>query len=183
MRAASERPPTTMRTPSTSMRFMGVSCVCNCRLLGDCNCRLLGDCNCRLCECGGGIIIRAMTRTSFSFAALLLMCGAAALVAQQQAAEGPATDRRASTRPAVAGLHGLVTTGHPIASSAGLQMLLRGGNAFDAAVAVGAMAPLGEPQMNGIGGNGFMTVYDKKTGKVWSVSMAGAAPKALKPAE
>jgi gamma-glutamyltranspeptidase / glutathione hydrolase len=74
-----------------------------------------------------------------------------------------------------------VTAGHPIASSAGLQMLLKGGNAFDAAVAVGATIALGEPEMNGIGGNGFMTVYDKKSGKVWSLSMAGAAPKALKP--
>ena len=62
-------------------------------------------------------------------------------------------------------------------------MLLKGGNAFDAAVAVGAMAALGEPEMNGIGGNGFMTIFDKKTGKVHSLSMAGAAPKALKPAE
>jgi gamma-glutamyltranspeptidase/glutathione hydrolase len=124
-----------------------------------------------------------MKRTTFSFGALLLLCGAAALVAQQQAAEAPATDRRMSTRPAVAGLHGLVTTGHPIASSAGLQMLLRGGNAFDAAVAVGAMAPLGEPEMNGIGGNGFVTLFDKKSGKVLSLSMAGAAPKGLKPAE
>ena len=102
---------------------------------------------------------------------------------QQQAAEAPATNRTFFTRPAVAGLNGLVTTGHPIASSAGLQMLLKGGNAFDAAVAVGAMAPLGEPEMNGIGGNGFMTVFEKKTGTVHSVSMAGAAPRALKPAE
>ena len=33
--------------------------------------------------------------------------------------------------------------------------------------------------MNGIGGNGFMTIYEKKTGKVYSLAMAGAAPKAL----
>ena len=37
--------------------------------------------------------------------------------------------------------------------------------------------------MNGIGGNGFATIFEKKTGKVHSLSMAGAAPKALKPAE
>jgi len=109
---------------------------------------------------------------------------AAALIAQQQqAAEAPAATRTFYSRPAVAALNGVVTTGHPIASSAGLQMLLKGGNAFDAAVAVGAMAALGEPEMNGIGGNGFMTIFDKKSGKVMSVSMAGAAPKALKPAE
>ena len=116
-------------------------------------------------------------------AAALLLVGSAMLVAQQQAAEAPATDRRVQTRPAVAGLHGLVTTGHPIASSAGLQILLRGGNAFDAAVAVGGMIALGEPEMNGIGGNGFMTLFDKTSGKILSLSMAGAAPKAVKPAE
>src|SRR5215218_9473132 len=106
-----------------------------------------------------------------------LITGAAALVAQQpppqqQAAEAPASARAFYTRPAVAAINGMVTTGHPIASSAGLQMLLKGGNAFDAAVAVGAMAALGEPEMNGIGGNGFMTIFDKKTGKVQSLSMA-----------
>jgi gamma-glutamyltranspeptidase/glutathione hydrolase len=113
----------------------------------------------------------------------LVAAGTAGIVGQQQAAEAPASARPGLTRPAVAGLNGLVTTGHPIASSAGLQMLLKGGNAFDAAAAVGAMAPLGEPEMNGIGGNGFMTIFHKESGKVWSLSMAGAAPKALVPAE
>jgi gamma-glutamyltranspeptidase/glutathione hydrolase len=112
-----------------------------------------------------------------------LIASTAVVARQQQAAEAPASGRTFYSRPAVAALNGVVTTGHPIASSAGLQMLLKGGNAFDAAVAVGAMAGLGEPEMNGIGGNGFMTIFEKKTGKVHSVSMAGAAPKALKPAE
>ena len=114
---------------------------------------------------------------------LILAAGSALVLAQQQAAEAPAANRTFYTRPAVAARSGLVTTGHPIASSAGLQMLIKGGNAFDAAAAVGAMAALGEPEMNGIGGNGFMTIYHKATGKVWSVSMAGAAPKALVPSE
>ncbi|MFN7979065.1 MAG: gamma-glutamyltransferase family protein [Vicinamibacterales bacterium] len=111
----------------------------------------------------------------------LVAAATAYAVAQQQAAEAPASARPGMTRPAVAGLHGLVASGHPIASSAGLQILLKGGNAFDAAAAVGSMAALGEPEMNGIGGNGFMTIFHKGTNKVWSLSMAGAAPKALKP--
>ncbi len=119
------------------------------------------------------------TRTLFTASAFVLAAGTALVVGQQQAAEAPASNRPAMTRPAVAGRHGLVTSGHPIVSSAGLQILLKGGNAFDAVAAVGAMAALGEPEMNGIGGNGFMTVFHKATGKVWSVSMAGAAPKAL----
>jgi len=116
--------------------------------------------------------------------AVVLVGGTALVLAQQQqAAEAPASARPAMTRPAVAGRNGLVTSGHPIASSAGLQILLKGGNAFDAVAAVGAMAGLGEPEMNGIGGNGFMTLYHKGTGKVWSLSMAGAAPKGIVPAE
>jgi gamma-glutamyltranspeptidase/glutathione hydrolase len=128
------------------------------------------------------LLRRQANRFSLGAFALLIVCGGP-LLAQRQAAEAPASDRRLQTRPAVTGLHGLVTAGHPIASSAGLQMLLRGGNAFDAAAAVGAMLGLAEPEMNGIGGNGFMTVFDKKSGKVVSLSMTGAAPKAVKPAE
>ena len=119
----------------------------------------------------------------FGVSFVIVAMGATTLygLAQQQAAEAPASTRPGLTRPAVAGVHGLVTAGHPIAASAGLQMLIKGGNAFDAAAAVGAMAGLGEPEMNGIGGNGFMTMYHRSSGKVWSLSMAGAAPKALKP--
>ena len=83
-------------------------------------------------------------------------------------------------RPSVPGIHGLVTAGHPLAAMAGLQILMKGGNAIDAAVAVGAALNMMEPQMNGIGGNGFMTVYDKKSGHVYSLAMAGATPKAMK---
>jgi len=83
-------------------------------------------------------------------------------------------------RPGVPGIHGLVTAGHPLAAMAGLQVLLKGGNAIDAAVAVGTTLNMMEPQMNGVGGNGFMTIYDKKSGRVLSLSMAGATPKALK---
>lgn len=121
----------------------------------------------------------------FGVSFIVLALGASSLygLAQQQAAEAPASARPGLTRPAVAGLNGLVTAGHPIAASAGLQMLVKGGNAFDAVAAVGAMAGLGEPEMNGIGGNGFMTMYHRASGKVWSLSMAGAAPKAIRPEE
>jgi gamma-glutamyltranspeptidase / glutathione hydrolase len=86
-------------------------------------------------------------------------------------------------RPNVPAIHGMVAAGHPLAAMAGLQMLLKGGNAFDAAIAVGAALNMMEPQMNSIAGNGFMTVYEKKSGKVLSLSMAAAAPLALKAAE
>jgi gamma-glutamyltranspeptidase/glutathione hydrolase len=84
------------------------------------------------------------------------------------------------SRPAVPGIHGLVTAGHPLAAIAGLQVLMKGGNAVDAAIAVGTTLNMMEPQMNGIGGNGFMTIYDKRTGKVYSLAMTGATPAAFK---
>jgi gamma-glutamyltranspeptidase/glutathione hydrolase len=86
----------------------------------------------------------------------------------------------AAYRPSVPGVHGLVTAGHPLAAMAGLQILMKGGNAMDAAAAVGAAISMMEPQMNGLGGNGFMTVYEKKSGRVYSLAMAGATPKGFK---
>ena len=86
-------------------------------------------------------------------------------------------------RPAVPGIHGLVTSAHPLASMAGTRILMAGGNAFDAAVAVAAVLNVVEPQSSSIAGNGFATVFEKKTGKVYSLAMAGAAPKGLKVSE
>jgi gamma-glutamyltranspeptidase/glutathione hydrolase len=63
----------------------------------------------------------------------------------------------------------------------GIQILMKGGNAIDAAVAVGAVLTVTEPQMNSIGGNGFMTIFEKQSGRVVSLNMTGAAPKALVP--
>lgn len=82
-------------------------------------------------------------------------------------------------RPPVPGPNGLVTSGHSLASMSGLQMLMRGGNAADAAVAVLATLHVVRPQMSGIGGNGFFTIYDKKTDRVYSLGATGAAPRAL----
>ncbi len=105
----------------------------------------------------------------------------AAVMFGQDPDEGAGRGRPlASYRPAVPGVHGLVTAGHPLAAMAGLQVLMKGGNAIDAAVAVGTTLNMMEPQMNGIGGNGFMTVFEKSTGKVYSLAMAGATPKAIK---
>jgi len=115
------------------------------------------------------------------------------LAASQLAAQGqersqfaPDYDPRASLRahrPAVPGTRALVTSAHPLASMAGMDILMKGGNAFDAAVAVAATLNLVEPMSSGFGGNGFMTVYDRKSGRVLSLSMAGAAPKGVVPAD
>ena len=124
-----------------------------------------------------------LTRRILVVGALVVACGGVALRGQDPDGGGGRGRPLAAYRPSVPGIHGLVTAGHPLAAMAGLQVLMKGGNAIDAAVAVGAALNMMEPQMNGIGGNGFMTVYDKKSGKVYSLAMAGATPKALKAAD
>ena len=91
----------------------------------------------------------------------------------------PITDGLVAHRPAVPGVRGLVTAGHPLASLAGMRILMQGGTAADAAVAVLATLNLVEPMMSGAGGNGFMTIYDAATDRVYSLNATGAAPRAL----
>ena len=81
-------------------------------------------------------------------------------------------------RPAVPGVHGLVTAAHPLASMAGLQILIDGRQRRSTRPwPSAAVLNMVEPQSSSIGGNGFVTLFDKKTGQVHSLAMAGAAPK------
>src|SRR6185295_9181 len=124
-------------------------------------------------------------RRLMTWAGIIGVAAAATIGVRGQDPDGGAARGRPLTayRPAVPGVHGLVTAGHPLAAMAGLQVLMKGGTAMDAAVAVGATLNMMEPQMNGVGGNGFMTIYEKKSGKVYSLGMTGAAPLALKASE
>ena len=81
-----------------------------------------------------------------------------------------------SYRPVVMGRNGMVCSGHPLASQAGMSVLQKGGNAADAAIAVGAALNVVEPQMSGIGGDGFIMVYWRQTGEIKVVNATGAAP-------
>ena len=79
------------------------------------------------------------------------------------------------------GTRAMVTSAHSLATQAGIEILRKGGNAFDAAVAVAAVLNVVEPSRSGMGGVGFMTLYVAKTGEVVSLQMTGAAPYAATP--
>jgi gamma-glutamyltranspeptidase/glutathione hydrolase len=74
---------------------------------------------------------------------------------------------------------GIVAASHPLAARAGVEMLERGGNAVDAAIAANAALGLMEPSMNGIGGDLFVIYYEAKTGKTYGLNSSGWAPSGL----
>jgi len=84
---------------------------------------------------------------------------------------------RFTARPVIMGTHGVVTTGHYLATSAGLRILHEGGNAVDAGVAAGFCLAVLEPQLNGIGGEVPILVYSAKRGSVSAISGQGTAPR------
>jgi gamma-glutamyltranspeptidase/glutathione hydrolase len=73
----------------------------------------------------------------------------------------------------------VVATSHPLAAQAGLQMLHRGGNAIDAAIAAAAAMTLVEPCSNGLGSDAFALVWTQ--GKLHGLNASGRAPAAWTP--
>ena len=84
-----------------------------------------------------------------------------------------------TTRPVVMSARGVVTSGHYLVSSAGLQILMQGGNAVDAAAAMGICETLLEPQSCGIGGEVPTLIYSAKQRKTFAISGMGWSPQAF----
>jgi gamma-glutamyltranspeptidase len=85
----------------------------------------------------------------------------------------------ASRRSTVYSRNGIVATSQPLATAAGLEILTRGGNAADAAVAAGAALNVTEPSSTGIGGDMFALFYSADTKRVTALNGSGRAPAAL----
>ncbi len=93
----------------------------------------------------------------------------------------PHGERGQSYRPVRMGGKGAVVANHPLAAQAGLQTLMRGGNAVDAAVTVGFALGPAEPQGSSIGGDGFVMVHMRDRKLVQVANGTGAAPLSATP--
>jgi gamma-glutamyltranspeptidase/glutathione hydrolase len=84
-----------------------------------------------------------------------------------------------SRRSPVYSRKGIVATSQPLATAAGLEILSRGGNAADAAIAVAAALNLTEPTSTGIGGDMFALYFDADSKRVTALNGSGRAPSDL----
>ena len=84
-----------------------------------------------------------------------------------------------SRRSPVYSRRGIVATSQPMATAAGIEILSKGGNAADAAVAAAAALNVTEPTSTGIGGDMFALYFDARTKQVTALNGSGRAPSAL----
>lgn len=80
-----------------------------------------------------------------------------------------------SLRPDIMGTTAAVTSDHVLASATGAEVLRRGGNAVDAAIAMAGVLAVVRPHMNGVGGDNFLLIREAKTGKVYALNGSGRA--------
>jgi gamma-glutamyltranspeptidase / glutathione hydrolase len=84
-----------------------------------------------------------------------------------------------SRRSPVYSRRGIVATSQPLATAAGIEVLSKGGNAADAAVAAAAALNVTEPTSTGIGGDMFALYFDAQTQQVTALNGSGRASSAL----
>jgi gamma-glutamyltranspeptidase / glutathione hydrolase len=102
-----------------------------------------------------------------------LVAGALIVAPADAAPQAPSKD------PVAIGSGGAVSSVDPYATEIGLDVLRRGGNAVDAAVATAAALGVTEPYSAGIGGGGFFVFYDARTGRIHTIDGRETAPAAM----
>src|ERR1700761_2136062 len=87
----------------------------------------------------------------------------------------------ATTRPVIMGTRYMVSAGHYLAAAAGVRILEKGGNAFDAGVGAALCVNVLQADLTNMGGVAPINLYRADTGKVETISGLGWWPKATDP--
>ena len=90
------------------------------------------------------------------------------------------TGRDFATRSEVISRNGMAATSHPLATQAALDILKKGGNAIDAAIAANAVLGVVEPTGAGIGGDIFALIWSADKDKLYGLNGSGRSPRSLK---
>jgi gamma-glutamyltranspeptidase/glutathione hydrolase len=85
-----------------------------------------------------------------------------------------------STRSEVIARNGMAATSHPLATQTALDILKKGGNAIDAAIAANAVLGVVEPTGAGIGGDLFALIWSADKGKLYGLNASGKSPRSLR---
>lgn len=112
-----------------------------------------------------------------NLAQAVLLIGVLIISAFVSAAAENAKSRPSIFKPIIA-KHGMVSSQEALATGVGVDILRRGGNAVDAAVAVGFALAVTLPRAGNLGGGGFMLVHDTKSGETHAIDYRETAPAA-----
>ncbi|HEX2968977.1 MAG TPA: gamma-glutamyltransferase [Bacteroidales bacterium] len=85
-----------------------------------------------------------------------------------------------ATRSEVIAINGMAATSQPLATQAALDILKKGGNAIDAAIAANAVLGVVEPTGSGVGGDLFAILWIAEKGKLFGLNASGRSPRSLK---
>ena len=112
---------------------------------------------------------RSLTVLTLACLCLTLNC---TIIFAQDRITGPTF----ATRSEVLAKNGMVATSHPLATQVGLDILKKGGNAIDAAIAANATLGLMEPTGSGIGGDLFAIIWSANDNKLYGLNASGRSP-------
>src|ERR1700730_16663673 len=115
------------------------------------------------------------------FAGITLLVAGCLPAAAQEQRRGFYTPPAANTIHAVVADHGMVVAQEKIAARVGADVLKRGGNAVDAAVATGFAMAVTYPRAGNLGGGGFMVIHSKQRGEDVAIDYRETAPAATTP--